>query len=171
MIVVTVIDGAWPVTVTAPWAGVAVAVVFALISIPTIRQFELVTFAAPAVLNEAVSNRAAAPVAGVLKFPAAPAVSVHDPEAVGALFASETTNVIARFRALAAAESVTVAAVPVPVFVALLATIACAAVPLFSWPVISNSISRSPVPFVLVTVATGATEVGLAPALATQHES
>ena len=37
--------------------------------------------------------------------------------------------------------------------------------------VTSNSINRSPVPFVLVTVATGAADVGLAPALATQTES
>ncbi len=132
----------------------------------------LATVAAPAVSKASARNNAAAPVGGVLKLPDAPAESVHEPAAVGAAFDNWTTNVIALLSELAGDASVTVADVPeAPLLVAVLATIACSAVPETSAPVTSNSISKSPVPLPLVTVATGAAEVGLAPALPTQAES
>jgi hypothetical protein len=131
----------------------------------------LVIVAAPAVLNTVLLKNAAAPLAGVLKFPAAPAVSVQFPETVGDALASDTRNVIARFPVSVGAESVTVGVVLVPVFDAPLFWIALVAVPLTSAPTTSNSMIPPPVPFVLVTFATHATDVGLPPANATQIDS
>src|SRR4029079_9166939 len=81
---------------------------------------------------------------------------------------SDTRNVIARFPVSVGAESVTVGVVLMPVLEAPLFWIALVAVPLTSAPTTSNSMMPPPVPFVLVTFATHATDVGLPPANETQ---
>jgi hypothetical protein len=134
------------------------------------RQSALVVHVAVAVSsNASVRNCASAPVAGLLKLPSAPAVSVQFVRGVVASFArcsqndSSTCSLVTSGRSL----SVTVPVVPVPVAVSMVAPKALIAGSSTSQPVISKQMIALPVG-VPPKVATSATLEGEAPAFATQ---